>query len=179
MLLSAFTPHHFTRHSTAQDQQRSKQFSLQTRVQSPQGISHGRPLLEDFMLYGCVTVTASSSMLQTKIARENEPSLWPRVGSNSPQIGLLRCPVRLAEEGEIIATLLDKNTISNLHQHEYSMLQAANAKSYMDFDASESNSSRDAVLFNGDAKLHVRQWDNRDKDSLHFAVQQEHLHFSN
>ena len=59
------------------------------------------------------------------------------------------------------------------------MLQAANAQSYMDFDASETDSKTDAVLFNGEAKLHVRQWDKRDKEILHFAVQQERLRFSN
>ena len=85
----------------------------------------------------------------------------------------------LTEERELTATLLDKNTISDLHQHEYPMLQAANAQSYMDFDALETDSKTDAVLFNGEAKLHVRQWDKRDKEILHFAVQQERLRFSN
>jgi hypothetical protein len=85
----------------------------------------------------------------------------------------------LTDEGELTATLLDKNTISDLHQHEYPMLQAANAQSYMDFDASETDSKTDAVLFNNDANVHAQQWDKRDKDILHFAVQQERLRFSN
>jgi hypothetical protein len=85
----------------------------------------------------------------------------------------------LTDEGELTATLLDKNTVSDLHQHEYPMLQAAHAQSYMDFDASETDSKTDAVLFNGDANRHVRQWDKRDKQILHFAVQQERLRFSN
>lgn len=85
----------------------------------------------------------------------------------------------LTNAGELTATLLDKNTVSDLHQHEYPMLQAANAQSYMDFDASETDSNSDPVLFNGDANLHVQQWDQRDKEILHFAVQQERLRFSN
>lgn len=85
----------------------------------------------------------------------------------------------LTNEGELTATLLDKNTVSDLHQHEYPMLQAANAQSYMDFGTSETDSKSDAVLFNGDANLYVQQWYKRDKAILHFAVEQERLRFSN
>jgi hypothetical protein len=85
----------------------------------------------------------------------------------------------LTDEGELTATLLDKNTVSELHQHEYPMLKAANAQSYMDFDASETDSKTYAVLFNTDASLHAKQWDNRDKKILHYAVEQERLRFAN
>lgn len=85
----------------------------------------------------------------------------------------------LTDEGELTGTLLERNTVSELHQHEYPMLQAANAQSYTDFDASQTDSKTDAVLFNSDAKLHAQEWDKRDKEILHFAVEQERLRFSN
>jgi hypothetical protein len=85
----------------------------------------------------------------------------------------------LTDEGELSATLLDKNTVSELHHHEYPMLEAAHAESYIDFDASESDSKIDAVLFNAGANLHAQQWDKRDRRIIHYAVEQERLRFAN
>ncbi|HET9180971.1 MAG TPA: hypothetical protein VFP59_02465 [Candidatus Angelobacter sp.] len=84
----------------------------------------------------------------------------------------------LSDDGELTATLLDKNTISDLHQHEYPLLQAAHAQSYMDFDNSETDSKNDAVLYNPKASVHARGWDKRDKNIVEFAVQQERLRFA-
>lgn len=85
----------------------------------------------------------------------------------------------LTDEGELSATLLDRNTISELHQHEYPMLRAAHADSYTDFDASETDSRTNTVLFNAAARRHAQEWDKRDKKILHFAVEQERLRFAN
>jgi len=49
----------------------------------------------------------------------------------------------------------------------------------MDFDASETDSKTESVLFNSDARAHAREWDNRDKQIVHFAVEQERLRFAN
>ncbi len=84
----------------------------------------------------------------------------------------------LTDEGELAATLLDKNTISDLHEHEYPLLNAANAQSYMDFDASETDSKTEAVLFSRGASRHAGDWDTRDKQILRYAVEQERLRFA-
>src|ERR1051325_1687417 len=53
----------------------------------------------------------------------------------------------LNDNGELTATLLDKKTISDLHQHEYLMLGTANTQSYADFGASEGDSTTEVVRF--------------------------------
>ena len=85
----------------------------------------------------------------------------------------------LTDQGELAATLLDKKTISDLHEHEYPLLHAAQAQSYMEFGDSETDSRTDAVLYDSKASVHARGWDKRDKDIVQFAVQQERLRFAN
>jgi hypothetical protein len=85
----------------------------------------------------------------------------------------------LTDQGELAATLLDKNTISDLHEHEYPLLHAAHAQSYVDFDESETDSRTDPVLYDSKASVHASEWDKRDKDIVQFAVQQERLRFAN
>lgn len=85
----------------------------------------------------------------------------------------------LTNQGELAATLLDKNTISDLHEHEYPLLHAAHAQSYMDFGDSETDSKTDPVLYDSGASVHAVGWDKRDQDIVQFAVQQERLRFSN
>jgi len=85
----------------------------------------------------------------------------------------------LSDKGELAATLLDKKTLSDLHEHEYPLLHAANAQSYMDFDHSETDSRTEAVLYDPKASVHASGWDKRDKDIVEFAVQQERLRFAN
>jgi len=84
----------------------------------------------------------------------------------------------LNDNGELTATLLDKNTISDLHQHEYPLLHAAHAQSYMDFSDSETDSRTSAVLYDSKASVHAKAWDKRDTDIVQFAVQQERLRFA-
>lgn len=84
----------------------------------------------------------------------------------------------LNDNGELSATLLDKQTISDLHQHEYPMLKAANAQSYADFGISETDSKTDAVRFSRSARRHAQSWDERDKQIVRYAVEQERLRFA-
>ena len=85
----------------------------------------------------------------------------------------------LADDGELGATLLDKKTLADLHKHEYPLLSAAHAQSYMDFDASETDSKTHEVLFNAEASAYAREWDQRDKQIVRYAVEQERLRFAN
>ena len=84
----------------------------------------------------------------------------------------------LGDEGEFAGTLLDKKTLADLHDHEYPMLGAANAQSYADFDASETDSGKDPVLFNPPARRHLQEWDERDKQIVRYAVEQERSRFA-
>lgn len=84
----------------------------------------------------------------------------------------------LNDNGELTATLLDKETIADLYQHEYPMLRAANAQSYADFGASETDSKTEAVRFNSTARRHGREWDGRDKQIVRYAVEQERSRFA-
>lgn len=84
----------------------------------------------------------------------------------------------LNDNGELTATLLDKETIADLHQHEYPMLGAATAQSYADFGVSETDSKTEAVRFNSTARRHAQEWDERDKEIVRFAVEQERLRFA-
>jgi len=84
----------------------------------------------------------------------------------------------LNDNGELSAILLDRATIADLHQHEYPMLKAANAQSYSDFGASESDSKTEAIRFNSPARRHAQGWDERDQEILRYAVEQERLRFA-
>jgi hypothetical protein len=85
----------------------------------------------------------------------------------------------LNDNGELTATLLDKKTIADLHQHEYPMLGTANMQSYADFGASEGDSKTEAVLFSSTARRHTKDWEERDQQIVRYAVEQERLRFAN
>ncbi len=85
----------------------------------------------------------------------------------------------LRDNGELTATLLDKTTIADLHQHEYPMLGVANAQSYADFGVSEGDSNTEAVRFSSTGRRHAKGWDERDKQIVRYAVEQERLRFAN
>jgi hypothetical protein len=85
----------------------------------------------------------------------------------------------LNDDGELTAILLDKGTIADLHQHEYPMLGAANAQSYDDYGASEVDSKTEAVRFSSTVRRHAQEWDERDKQIVRYAVEQERLRFAN
>jgi hypothetical protein len=85
----------------------------------------------------------------------------------------------LNDNGELSATLLDKKTIADLHQHEYPMLGTANTQSYADFGASEDDSKTETVRFSSTVRRHAKDWDERDKQIVRYAVEQERLRFAN
>ncbi len=85
----------------------------------------------------------------------------------------------LTDEGELTAIILDKKTAADLYQHEYPLLRAAHAQAYQDFGVSETDSNTDPVLFSSAASLHAKQWDKRDREMIHYAVEQERLRFAN
>jgi hypothetical protein len=85
----------------------------------------------------------------------------------------------LGNDGELASTLVDKSTLSDLHKHEYPMLSAANAQSYADFGASERDSKTEVVLFDSAVDRHAKEWDERDKQIVRYAVEQERLRFTN
>ena len=85
----------------------------------------------------------------------------------------------LNDNGELTATLLDKKTIADLHQHEYPMLGTANTQSYADFGVSEGDSKTEAVRFSSTARRHTEDWDERDEQIVRYAVEQERLRFAN
>ena len=66
----------------------------------------------------------------------------------------------------------------DLHQHEYPILGAASAQSYADFGVSETDSKTDVVRFNSTARRHAQEWDERDKEIVRYAVEQERLRFA-
>jgi len=84
----------------------------------------------------------------------------------------------LTDEGEFLGTLREKNTVADLHDHEYPFLGAANTQSYADFGAAETDSKTEAVLFNEAGRRHTKDWDTRDKQTIRYAVQQERSRFS-
>jgi hypothetical protein len=58
------------------------------------------------------------------------------------------------------------------------MLKAANAQSYADFGASDTDSKTEAVRFSPPARRHAQKWDERDKKIVRYAVEQERLRFA-
>lgn len=122
----------------------------------------------------CIIADASSK--EEAIAK-SVPLAASEVASARPLASFV-AQFALTDEGELTATILDKKTIADLHQHEYPLLQAAHAHSYQDFGASETDSNTDVVRFNSAASLHAKQWDKRDQQTIHYAVEQERLRFA-
>src|SRR5256886_15639149 len=112
-------------------------------------------------------------------ARENAKPLAASEIVSARKLKSFVAHFALGDEGELAATLVDKKTLSDLHEHEYPMLRAANAQSYDDFGASESDSNTEMVLFDSAVRHHARGWDKRDKQIVRYAVEQERLRFTN
>ena len=123
----------------------------------------------------CIVVDA----LNEEEARERAKPLAASEIATARKLESFVAQFALTDEGELAATLLDKSTIADLHEHEYPLLNAANAHSYIDFDASETDSKTESVLFSQDARVHAREWDKRDKALVYSAVEQERLRFAN
>jgi len=123
----------------------------------------------------CIVVDARNEELARETAK-------PLAGSEVVSARKLKSFVArfaLGNEGELTGTLLDKNTLSDLHEHEYPMLRAANAQSYADFGASERDNKAEPVLFDTAAGRHATEWDDRDRQIVRYAVEQERLRFTN
>jgi len=85
----------------------------------------------------------------------------------------------LTDEGELVSILLDRQTLSDLHSHEYPMLYAARSHSYDDFGPSPTNAASEPVLYNADARTDRVEWDVRDKNMISYVVQQERERLAN
>lgn len=122
----------------------------------------------------CVVTNAANE----NHARKNVEPLAASEVVTVRELGAFVAQFVLSDNGELSATLLDKKTIADLHQHEYPMLKAANAQSYADFGASEMDSKTEAVRFSFPGKRHAQEWAERDKQIVCYAVEQERLRFA-
>ena len=84
----------------------------------------------------------------------------------------------LTDGGDLQATLLHPDTLRQLAP-DYPLLQAARAHSYADFGSSRTDDGSKPVLFEQSARQHAKNWNQRDKDVIGYAVQQERERFSN
>jgi hypothetical protein len=123
----------------------------------------------------CVVTNATDE----EHARKNVEPLAPNEIVTVRELDAFVAQFVLGDNGELTATLLDKGTIADLHQHEYPMLGAANAQSYDDFGASEADSKTESVRFSATARRHSQEWDERDKQIVRYAVEQERVRFAN
>ena len=84
----------------------------------------------------------------------------------------------LTDAGELRTTLLDPRTL-NEFMSDYPLLKAARAQSYADFGSSSRDNRSEPVLFDETTRRHSHDWNQRDKDLIGYAVQQERERFSN
>jgi hypothetical protein len=84
----------------------------------------------------------------------------------------------LTDSGDLHTTLLHPRTVTEL-ELDYPLLQAARAHSYADFGSSRSDDTSNPVRFNQPAREHAKGWNQRDKDVIGYAVEQERQRFSN
>jgi hypothetical protein len=85
----------------------------------------------------------------------------------------------LTDEGELVSLLLDRQTLLDLHSHEYPMLYAAHSHSYDDFGPSPTNALAEPLLYNSDTRTDRRDWDVRDKNMISYVVQKERERLAN
>jgi hypothetical protein len=84
----------------------------------------------------------------------------------------------LTNAGDLHTTLLDPGTLSELAP-DYPLLRSARAHSYADFGSSNAADPCKPVLFDDSVRQDANNWDQRDKDVIAYAVQQERERFSN
>jgi len=104
-------------------------------------------------------------------AAENETAARERardIGKNIEiasvrEMGSFVAQFTLTDEGELVSTLLDRQTLSDLHRHEYPMLYAARSHSYND----------------AGVRTNRGEWDMRDRNMISYAVQQERERLAN
>ena len=84
----------------------------------------------------------------------------------------------LTDGGDLHTTLLDPGTLTELAP-DYPLLRSARAHSYADFGSSSGGDPSKHVLFDDSVRQDANNWDQRDKDVIAYAVQQERERFSN
>lgn len=84
----------------------------------------------------------------------------------------------LTDTGDLRTTLLDPRTLGEF-MPDYPLLQAARTQSYADFGSSTKDDKSKPVLFDEPTRRHSNDWNQRDKDLIGYAVQQERERFSN
>lgn len=94
------------------------------------------------------------------------------------QIATFAATFVLTDNGDLQTTLLHPATLDELAP-DYPLLGAARAHSYVDFGTSSSDDYSKPVLFNEASRQHTDGWDQRDKNLIDYAVQQERERFSN
>jgi hypothetical protein len=112
-------------------------------------------------------------------ATERAKSLAASEVATVRKLGSFIAQFSLTNEGELASVILDKETISDLHQHEYPLLHAAHAHSYGDFGSSVTDNKTEEVLFSSAASRHAKEWDRRNKEIIQCAVEQERSRFAN
>ncbi|HKR31232.1 MAG TPA: hypothetical protein VJT08_12170 [Terriglobales bacterium] len=98
--------------------------------------------------------------------------------ANVRQIATFAATFSLTDSGDLQTTLLHPGTLKELAP-QYPFLQAAKAHSYADFGSSRTDDPSKPVLFNQSAREHKKGWNQRDKEVISYAVQQERERFSN
>ena len=122
----------------------------------------------------CLVVSAASRQrAETKVLKS-------RVGAEIATVRRLpafAAHFALADDGSLSAVMLDPKTLLGLHRHEYPMLRAAVQHSFADFETPEAQAPRvgaaDPVLFDPEAEDYRKKWEQRDKDIIKYAVEQE------
>jgi hypothetical protein len=94
------------------------------------------------------------------------------------QIAHFAATFSLTDGGDLHTTLLHPRTLKEL-EPDYPLLQAAKEHSYADFGSSRTDDASNPVRFNQSAREHAKGWNQRDKDVIGYAVQQERERFSN
>jgi len=84
----------------------------------------------------------------------------------------------LTDGGDLHTTLLDSRTLNEVSP-DYPLLKSARAHSYADFGGSTGEHSSEPALFDDSIRQDAHTWDQRDKDLIAYAVQQERERFSN
>lgn len=84
----------------------------------------------------------------------------------------------LTDAGDLHTTLLDPGTLTELAP-DYPLLRSARAHSYADFGSSRAGDPSKPALFDDSVRQDANNWNQRDKDVIAYAVQQERERFSN
>ena len=122
-----------------------------------------------------VIIYAQDQQSATEVLREM--GLQSTV-ANVRQIARFAASFSLTDSGDLHTTLLHPGTLKEL-ELDYPLLQAARAHSYADFGSSRTDDTSNPVRFSQPAREHTKGWNQRDKDVIGYAVQQERERFSN